>query len=74
MDPRLVRAKVQKSILQRMKKEKRRIRNKGESALNTAKMREINEDIEANLKFWIKNLILIFSLKKIYLDLNYIKI
>jgi hypothetical protein len=51
MDPRLVRAKVQKSILQRMKKEKRRIRNKGESALNTAKMREINEDIEANLKF-----------------------
>ena len=46
MDPRLVRAKVQKSILQRMKKEKRRIRNKGESALNTAKMREINEDID----------------------------
>lgn len=50
MDPKLVRARVQKSLLQRMKKEKRRIRNKGESALTTAKMRDINDDIKSCLK------------------------
>ena len=51
MDPKLVRAKVQKSLLQKMKKEKRRIRNKGESALVTAKMRDINDTIKSSLKF-----------------------
>ncbi len=49
MDPKQVRARVQKSLLQKMKKEKRRIRNKGESALSTAKMRDINDTIQSCL-------------------------
>ena len=49
IDPQQVRARVQKSLLQCMKKEKRRIRNKGESALSTAKMREINDTIQSCL-------------------------
>ena len=49
MDPNLVRAKVRKSLLAKMKTEKRRIRNKGESALVTEKMREINDTIKCSL-------------------------
>ena len=45
MDPKLVRSKVQKSLQQRIKKEKRRIRNKGESAFLTQRNRENVESI-----------------------------
>ena len=48
MDPGQVRAKVQKALLKRIKTEKRRIRNKGESALMTHKMREINDTIKSS--------------------------
>lgn len=51
MDPKLVRSKVKKSLLSRMKAEKRRIRNKGESALVTEKVREINDTIKSSLCF-----------------------
>jgi hypothetical protein len=51
MDPSYVRSKVRKSLLQRMKKEQRRIRNKGESAMITQKNRDINDTIKTSLYF-----------------------
>lgn len=51
MDPSYVRSKVRKSLLQRMKKEKRRIRNKGESAMVTQQLRDINDTIKTSLHF-----------------------
>ena len=51
MDPRLVRARVKRSLLKRQKAEKRRIRNKGESALITQRMRDINDTIKSSLVF-----------------------
>ena len=49
MDPNMVRNKVRKSLLAKMKTEKRRIRNKGESAMVTEKLREINDTIKSSL-------------------------
>jgi hypothetical protein len=51
MDPGMVRSKVRKSLLAKMKTEKRRLRNKGESALCTEKLREINDTIKSSLNF-----------------------
>ena len=52
MDARTVRGKVRKSILSKIKTERRRIRNKGESALITEKNREINDNIKASIHFF----------------------
>ena len=51
MDPGMVRSRVRKSLLAKMKTEKRRLRNKGESALATEKVREINDTIKSSLNF-----------------------
>lgn len=51
MDPGMVRSKVRKSLLAKIKTEKRRLRNKGESALCTEKLREINDTIKSSLNF-----------------------
>ena len=52
MDSSYVRSKVRKSLLSKMKTERRRIRNKGESALNTEKNRELNDNIKASIHFF----------------------
>ena len=52
MDPKTVRGKCRKGILKKIKTERRRIRNKGESALVTEKNREINDDIKASIHFF----------------------
>jgi RIO kinase 2 len=49
MDPSMVRNKVKKSLLMRQKLEKRRIRNKGESALATERLREVKDTIKCSL-------------------------
>ena len=51
MDPQQVRSKVRKSLLKKIKQEKRRIRNKGESSLLTQKNRENIDTIKASLDF-----------------------
>lgn len=48
MDPKQVRAKVRGSLLKKQKTEARRIRKSGESALKTATMRDIKEDIKSH--------------------------
>ena len=52
MDPQMVRSKVKKSILATLKKERRRIRNKGESALITERNREVNDTIKSSMNFF----------------------
>ena len=52
MDPQMVRSKVKKSILATMKKERRRIRNKGESALITERNREVTDTIKSSMNFF----------------------
>ena len=52
MDPQMVRSKVKKSILATMKKERRRIRNKGESALITERNRDVTDTIKSSLNFF----------------------
>jgi hypothetical protein len=52
MDPKMVRSKVKQSLLRKMKTEKRRIRNKGESALVTDRNREVNDEIKSNFGFF----------------------
>ena len=52
MDPKMVRSKVKHSLLKKMKQEKRRIRNKGESALVTERNREVNDTIKSSLGFF----------------------
>lgn len=52
MDPHQVRAKVKKGLLKKIKTERRRIRNKGESALVTEKNREITDNIKASMHFF----------------------
>ncbi len=47
MDPHMVRAKMRKSILGRLKKERRRIKNKGESSVITSRDRDIRENIQS---------------------------
>ncbi len=47
MDPQMVRAKMRRSILGRLKKERRRIKNKGESSLITSRNRDIKENIQS---------------------------
>src|SRR5690606_33764549 len=49
MDPKMVRAKMKQSLLKRMKQEKRRIRNKGESALATERQREAVDTIKSSM-------------------------
>ena len=45
-----VRARVRKSIYSRLKKERRRIKNKGENGVITARNRDINETIYLSLE------------------------
>ena len=45
-----VRAKVRKSLSDRLKKERRRIKNKGENAVITARNRDINDTIKLSLE------------------------
>ena len=45
-----VRSKVRKSIYSRMKKERRRLKNKGENSVITARNRDINETIQLSLE------------------------
>ncbi len=52
MDPKMVRSKVKQSLLKRMKAEKRRIRNKGESAMVTNRIREVNDTIKSSMGFF----------------------
>lgn len=63
MDPHMVRAKVRKGLLKKIKTEKRRIRNKGESSLVTQKNREINDTIKSSMNFFKLNKI--FFVQKI---------
>lgn len=51
MDPRMVRSKVRKSLLQKIKTEKRRIRNKGEASIITQRNREVNDTIKSSMIF-----------------------
>ncbi len=51
MDPSYVRSRVRKSLMHRIKTEKRRIRNKGESAMVTQQLRDINDTIKSSLFF-----------------------
>lgn len=51
MDPKMVRSKVRKSLLQKIKTEKRRIRNKGEASLITQRNREVNDTIKSSMIF-----------------------
>lgn len=52
MDARTVRNKCRKSVLKKIKAERRRIRNKGESALITDRNRENNDNIKASIHFF----------------------
>jgi RIO kinase 2 len=52
MDPKMVRSKVKQSLLRKMKTEKRRIRNKGESAIVTDRIRAVNDTIKSSLGFF----------------------
>jgi hypothetical protein len=47
MDQQQVRAKVRRSLLSRLKKERRRLKNKGESSVITSRDRDIREDIKS---------------------------
>jgi len=49
MDPSYVRAKVRRSLAQRQKKERRRVRNKGETSLVTEKNRDFSENIKQSM-------------------------
>lgn len=50
MNPQEVRAKVRKGILSRLKREHRRLKNKGENAMVTARNRDINDTIKLSLE------------------------
>ncbi|RNA37728.1 serine threonine- kinase RIO2 [Brachionus plicatilis] len=51
IDPRMVRSRVRKSLLQKIKTEKRRIRNKGEASIVTQRNREVNDTIKSSMIF-----------------------
>jgi hypothetical protein len=46
IDPQIVRSKVTKALQKRIKTERRRIRNKGETAMVTAQKREVSDAIK----------------------------